>query len=72
MVGVRGGRAQFPHPSAGPAGQLAGGRRGAVEDGIDNPLPKVPEFLRFQENLKGWLAETPVPDQLTVIGDYQS
>ncbi len=43
-----------------------------VEDGIDNPLPKVPEFLRFQENLKGWLAEPPAPDQLTVVGDYQS
>jgi len=43
-----------------------------VEEGIDNPLPKLPEFLRFQENLKGWLAEPPAPDQVTVIGDYQA
>ncbi|OHV20505.1 hypothetical protein BBK14_27730 [Parafrankia soli] len=43
-----------------------------VEEGIENPLPKVPEFLEFQQNLRGWLAEPPAPEQLTVIGDYQS
>lgn len=43
-----------------------------IEEGIDNPLPKVPEFLEFQENLRGWLAEPPAPEQLTVIGDYRS
>ncbi|MEX5632169.1 hypothetical protein [Parafrankia sp. FMc2] len=43
-----------------------------IEEGIDNPLPRMPEFLQFQENLKEWLAEPPVPDQVAVIGDYQS
>ncbi|CAO5162203.1 ABM domain-containing protein [Frankia sp. AiPs1] len=43
-----------------------------IEEGVENPLPKVPEFLRFQENLKGWLAEPPTPEQATVIGDYQA
>ncbi len=43
-----------------------------IEEGIDNPLPKVPEFQEFQENLKGWLAEPPAPEQLTAIGDYRS
>jgi hypothetical protein len=41
-----------------------------VQDGIDNPLPTVPEFREFQENLKHWIAEPPIPEQLTVIGSY--
>ncbi|HEX5120980.1 MAG TPA: hypothetical protein VFW65_37830 [Pseudonocardiaceae bacterium] len=43
-----------------------------VEPGIENPLPGIEAFREFQENLKGWLAEPPVPDQLQVIGEYQS
>jgi hypothetical protein len=41
-------------------------------DGVDNPLPTVPAFREFQENLKHWLAEPPIPEQLTVIGSYRS
>jgi hypothetical protein len=41
-----------------------------VQDGIDNPLPTVPEFRQFQDNLKHWIAEPPIPEQLTVIGSY--
>jgi hypothetical protein len=41
-----------------------------VKDGIENPLPTVPEFRAFQENLKNWIAEPPIPEQLTVIGSY--
>ena len=40
-------------------------------DGVDNPLPSLPEFREFQENLKQWLAEPPQPDQLTVVGSYR-
>ena|SRR6266545_1393725 len=43
----------------------------ALEEGIDNPLPAVPEFRAFQESLKGWLAEPPTPEQLTVVGSYR-
>ncbi|THJ69088.1 hypothetical protein [Candidatus Frankia alpina] len=42
-----------------------------VEDGIDNPLPAIAEFREFQENLKGWLAAPPIPEQATVLGDYR-
>jgi hypothetical protein len=43
----------------------------ALEDGTNNPLSTVPEFREFQESLKGWLAEPPIPEQLTVIGSYK-
>lgn len=42
-----------------------------LDDGVDNPLPKLPAFREFQENLKNWLAEPPRPEQLTVIGSYK-
>jgi hypothetical protein len=42
-----------------------------LEEGIDNPLPTVPAFREFQENLKDWIAEPPVPEQLTVVGSYR-
>jgi hypothetical protein len=38
-------------------------------DGIENPLSGVTEFKEFQANLRNWLAEPPVPEQLTV-GSY--
>jgi len=43
-----------------------------LRDGVDNPLPSVPAFREFQENLKQWIAEPPVPEHLTVIGSYHS
>jgi hypothetical protein len=30
----------------------------------------VPAFREFQQNLTGWLAEPPAPEQLTVVGSY--
>jgi hypothetical protein len=42
-----------------------------VDDGVDNPLPGLPEFREFQESLKNWLAEPPTPDQMTVVGSYR-
>jgi len=42
-----------------------------LDDGIENPLPALPEFREFQEGLKGWVAEPPSPDQATVVGSYR-
>jgi hypothetical protein len=43
-----------------------------VADGVDNPLPALPAFQEFQENLKKWISEPPAVEPLTVIGDYRS
>ena len=42
----------------------------AVADAADNQLLAVNEFGVFQESLKGWLAEPPTLEQLTVLGSY--
>lgn len=42
----------------------------AIEDGIENPLPAVPEFREFQQSLPGWVAEASAPETLTVVGSY--
>jgi hypothetical protein len=42
----------------------------ALDDGIENPLPAVPEWREFQENLEEWRAEPPTLEQLTVVGSY--
>jgi hypothetical protein len=39
-------------------------------EGSESPLPAVPEFRAFQDNLKNWLAGPPARDELTVIGSY--
>ena len=43
----------------------------AIDDGVDNPLPALPEARAFQEGLKQWLAEPPTSEQLTVFGSYR-
>jgi hypothetical protein len=43
-----------------------------IEDGVDNPLPQIAAFREFQSKLGQWLAEPPSPEQLTVIGAYNS
>ncbi len=42
-----------------------------IEDGVENPLPALPEFQAFQEGLKQWMAEPPAAEPLTVIGSYR-
>jgi hypothetical protein len=42
-----------------------------VEDGVENPLPNLPEFQEFQENLKGWVDEPAVAGPATVVGSYR-
>jgi hypothetical protein len=43
----------------------------ALDDPTYNPLTALPEFTEFQGNLKNWIAEPPIPEQLTVIGSYR-
>ena len=43
----------------------------ALDDPTDNPLTAVPEFNEFQGNLKNWIAEPPIAEQVTVIGSYR-
>ena len=42
-----------------------------IEEGFENPLPGLAEFQSFQSALRGWLAEPPVTEPLTVIGSYR-
>ena len=42
-----------------------------LDDGVENPLPALPEFRDFLEHLKTWTAESQIPEQLTVIGSYR-
>ena len=42
-----------------------------IDEGVDNPLPTLPEFREFQENLKTWMTEPPTAEQLTVSGSYR-
>ena len=41
-----------------------------LADGIEDPRPAIPEFLRFLEQLKGWLDGPPVIEHLDVVGSY--
>jgi hypothetical protein len=43
-----------------------------LPDGGENPLPGVAAFREFQEQLKTWLAEPPVMEQVTTLGSYVS
>ena len=40
-------------------------------EGVNNPLPELPEGQKFIESLQHWAAEPPARDQLTAIGLYQ-
>jgi hypothetical protein len=42
-----------------------------LADGIEDPRPAIPEFLRFLEQLKGWLDGPPVIEHLDVVGSYE-
>lgn len=43
-----------------------------LSDGVENPLPAIPEFQEFQAGLGQWLAEPPAVEQLEVVGSYSS
>jgi len=42
-----------------------------LEDGIQNPLPALPEGKEFGEKLKSWLAEPVSSEPLAIIGSYR-
>lgn len=42
-----------------------------LDDGVENPLPKLPEFGQFQNDIKQWAAEPPVAEQYTVVAAYR-
>lgn len=43
-----------------------------LSDGIENPLPALPEFTEFQAKAAEWLDESsPPPTPLTVVGNYR-
>lgn len=43
-----------------------------LDDGVENPLPALPEFAEFQNNIKNWATEPPVAEQYTVVASYGS
>jgi hypothetical protein len=42
-----------------------------IEPGQEHPLRSLPEYAEMLENLKGWYAEPPTVEHMTVIGSYQ-
>jgi hypothetical protein len=41
-----------------------------LTEGIEDPRPAIPEFLRFLERLKDWVDGPPVIEHLDVVGSY--
>ncbi len=41
-----------------------------LADGIEDPRRAIPEFLRFLEQLQGWVDGPPVIEHLNVVGSY--
>jgi hypothetical protein len=41
-----------------------------LADETEDPRPAIPEYLRFLEQLKGWVDGPPVIEQLNVVGSY--
>jgi hypothetical protein len=43
-----------------------------LEEGVDNPLPGIAAAEEFQENLRNWVVEPPIWEELEVGGWYRS
>lgn len=41
-----------------------------LAEGVEDPRPAIPEYLRFLEQLKGWVDGPPVIEHLDVVGSY--
>jgi hypothetical protein len=41
-----------------------------LAEGIEDPRSAIPEYLRFGEQLKGWVDGPPVIEHLDVVGSY--
>jgi hypothetical protein len=42
-----------------------------VDDGVENPIPSLPEFRELQELVEASRAEPPNVQPLTVMGSYR-
>ena len=42
-----------------------------IDDGVENPLPGLPEAQEFYASLPGWYVEPPEVGPGTVIGSYR-
>lgn len=42
-----------------------------IEDGVENPIPALPEAQEFYASLPGWYAEPPEIGSATVVGSYR-
>jgi hypothetical protein len=41
-----------------------------LAEGVEDPRPAIPEFVRVLEQLKGWVDGPPVIEHLDVVGSY--
>jgi hypothetical protein len=41
-----------------------------LDDGIEDPRPAIPEFVRFLEQIKAWVDGPPVIEHLEVVASY--
>ena len=42
-----------------------------LEDGVENPIPSLPEAQEFYASLPGWYVEPPEVGPGTVVGSYR-
>jgi hypothetical protein len=42
-----------------------------LADGAANPLPAIPEAAAFRQDMPRWAVTPPVPEPMTVLGDYR-
>lgn len=42
-----------------------------LADGVDNPLPAIPEARAFQRRMPTWAIEPAAPEPVTVLGSYE-
>jgi hypothetical protein len=43
-----------------------------LQEGAGNPLIEIAAVRDFQDALRAWLVEVPVPEQLSVVGEYRA
>ena len=41
-----------------------------LADGIEDPRPAIPEYLRYMERIKDWVDGPPVIEHLEVVASY--
>jgi hypothetical protein len=42
-----------------------------LDDGVENPLPGIPEARALQQQMAVWAAEPVAPEPVTVVGSYR-